>query len=627
MKFIHGPRQNQMKRIAIVNQSLCKPEKCNKECIKICPPQKQGKQVIDIEDIGIGKEKEQHKFLTDKRKIAKIVENLCIGCNLCVKSCPFNAIKIVNLPAEVPNNIINRYGVNGFKLYNFPLIKQNTITGIIGQNGIGKTTIIDILSNNIKPNFEQFNRSFSDKEIILKFRGTSLQNYFDDLYKNKLKISIKYQKIKQFVKNYEHMIVEDYIQLYSIQSNEHFNNLNIQLLFGKTLNVLSGGELQKLLCWLIASIDSDVYIFDEPSNFLDIKQRLEISKVIMSLKNVGKYVILIEHDLSIMDYIVDELFIVYGEPSMYGIVSTPLTTLEGINSYLDGYINSQNIRFRKEEFNLKPLNDVFDDSVDYEKMNSYNNCVNYSEDTVTYDGFKLNIPNGSIKLNSLNVILGENGLGKTTFVNWLSKKFTSFSSKEQIPNILKYMKTDGTFPTVFELLEQEIKINLTDALFKSRIIKPLNINNILNNKLNELSGGEMQKIMILLCLGKNADVYLIDEPSANLDIETRLIIIKIIKNFMSYDKCVFIIEHDIMISVSLSQEPYSKILLVSASHLSSNEIKISNISEPMSFGDGINMFLRTLNITMRTSNHNRPRINKYNSRLDNEQKMGGNYYN
>ncbi len=642
-----------MPRLAIIDENKCKPNKCSKECIKTCPPQKSGKQVIEIEDLGkslqietqanksdMVRQKTSEK-LTDKKQIAKIAESLCIGCNMCVRACPFDAIKIINLPEENPADIIHRYTVNGFRLYKLPIMKKNQIMGIIGENGVGKTTLIDILSNKIRPNFEQFNKVFTDKDIITKFRGSVLQDYLKDLYQNKLKFSIKEQKLKGSIKNFN-IPVNQFITSQGIEvniSSPTFISLEINKIYYNNLNTLSGGELQRLLCWITVSRDADVYIFDEPSNFLDVKQRLEVSKLIRSLINSNKYVLVIEHDLSMLDYIADELYIVFGKPSAYGIVSKPLTPLEGINMYLSGYISSQNIRFRDEEFNLKPASEISEipntslivnplvKNEDKDKVELTVNSISYTKSEITFPNFILDIPSGSINLDSLNVVLGENGTGKTTFITWIAKTLgINVSIKEQNTNILKYANPDSTYPTVQELFYHKIRTSIINPVFQSDVVRPLDMDNLVSRRLDELSGGELQRVMIVLCLGTPADIYLLDEPSANLDIDKRLKVTKIIKRFiLNNKKCAFVIEHDIMMSVAFAQEFNSKILLVKQDEIVDG-IKRCSISEPLDFNSGINNFLRIMGITMRISGHNRPRINKFGSQLDNEQKTSGRYY-
>jgi ATP-binding cassette subfamily E protein 1 len=648
-----------MPRIAIIDKDKCKPEKCSKECIKICPPQKIGKHVIDIEDIATNVPTNTNKSdmvkvdinkiknLTDKKKIAKIAESLCIGCNQCVRVCPFEAIKIINLPEENPADIVHRYSANGFRLYKLPILKPNTIIGIIGSNGVGKTTLIEILSKKIRPNFELFNKVLSDKEIITKFRGTVLQDYLKDLYGDKIKFSIKEQKIKQNI-TMNNIKVKEFLKSKLIDIDlmeslpESFYYLEINKIIDSNLLTLSGGELQRLLCWITAIQDADVYIFDEPSNFLDVKQRLEISKLIKSIGEINgksKYIIVIEHDLSMLDYISDELYIVYGRPGAYGIVSKPLTTLEGINMYLSGYISTQNIRFRDEEFNLKPSNEIVQNN--YEKPDKQENqekqekqeiistnIFKYPSHLIEFPGYNLQIPAGSIIMsNSINVILGENGTGKTTFINWLAKSLgLSVSIKEQSTNIKRFANKDGLYPTVLELFHHKIKSNYFNPTFQTDVIKSLEIEELVGRRIDELSGGELQRVFIVLCLGTPADIYLLDEPSANLDIEKRLKITKVIKRFIiNYSKTAYVIEHDIMMSVAFAQEYGSKILLVKQDSYD-NGIKKCSISEPLEFTEGINGFLKLMGITMRISSHNRPRINKFGSQLDQEQKKTGKYY-
>ncbi len=611
-------------RIAIVDQAKCKPNKCKKECISFCPPQSGGKEVIkivDIEDMGLAK---QHVIKSnDKKKIAQIVESQCIGCNICVRKCPFDAIKIVNLPSENKNDIIHRYLPNGFRLYKLPILKTNSIIGILGENGVGKTTLINILSKQIMPNFEQGEQP-DTKKILSKFRGTVFFDYLKDLYSNNLTISIKSQKIKDQMLN---TTVRNYFLSHKINLENYsdiLSDLEITHLLDNSMTNLSGGELQRVLCYKTICSNADVYVFDEPSNYLDIKQRLAVTKLIRKISDPKKYVIVIDHDLSMLDYMADEIFIIYGKPGAFGIVSNPMTTLNGINVYLDGYIPGENVRFRPDEFNLKTTQEL-DAST---HILSKSNPIKYLGGTVEYPNYKLNIPDAEISLtDGINVILGPNGTGKTTFIKYLAKTLDiGISYKEQTLSIEKYKnKNNGEYPTVNELLYQQIQSSYTDQKFISEVVRPLDIGDIQDRKINELSGGELQRVLVILCLGTPASIYLIDEPSANLDIEKRICMIKVIKrHILNNHKCGFIIEHDIMMAVSFAQEVTSKILLVESNIV--DGVKQSTVSDYMNFADGINNFLNTLNITMRLSGHNRPRINKNNSQLDKEQRELGKYY-
>ena len=613
-------------RIAIVDQSKCNPTKCKKECIKYCPPQSRGIEVINIIDIeNINKPNPELINLT-KKQIAKIVEQNCIGCNICIKKCPFEAIRIINLPSENKKDIIHRYSINGFRLYKLPELKKNMVIGFVGENGIGKTTLINILTKNLIPNFENFKSECAEKDICSKFRGSTLYTYLQNLYQDKLKITIKPQKIKQeqsiqiheYLKQNFISITDVLIDKLELRNIVNSNN---------TIDKLSGGELQRLLCLNSLTKKCDVYIFDEPTNYLDIKQRLIMVKLIRDIitNNENAYVLIIDHDLSMLDYVSDEIYILYGKAGGYGIVSNPMSIYEGLNMYLDGYIPNENIRFREEEFNLKPALEL--DKIQGQLIKDDPLSIEYPEHIIKYDSFELYIKKDKIKLiSSINVIMGENGVGKTTFVKFLAEKLElPISYKEQTLNIQKYKNKDGTYPTVEELFYKNIQTSYLDTKFLHEVVKPLECNEIKNRKLNELSGGELQKVLIILCLGTKADIYLIDEPSANLDIEKRLKIIKIIKNFiLNNNKCAFIIEHDIMMAVAFAQEYISNILLINKDNFGVK--RISRVSDYMSFNDGITQFLKSLDITMRLSSHNRPRINKYNSQLDKEQRTNNNYY-
>lgn len=352
--------KNTRNRLAVVDIERCQPHKCNKECQRICPVERQGIECItivtDIEDIkGTNKVK--------KKSYAKISEITCLPvCNACTKACPYNCIKMVNIPSEVGNFIVHRYGENGFRLYKMPILKQFQILGLLGQNGIGKTTVMQILSNKIKPNFEEFNKSFSSADIISQFKGNEMHKYMENLYNNDLQVVIKPQHVDQLIRyltvKKQDPDVKSYLVEHSHYSEDDdiyknvIEKLELDSIINYKVKTLSGGELQRLVCASIILKNADVYIFDEPTNFLDVKQRLKMAHLIRSLLNPNRYIIVIEHDLAILDYLSDYICLMYGKPGAYGVVSIPCSTANAINIFFDGYIPAENMRFRKKNIIL-----------------------------------------------------------------------------------------------------------------------------------------------------------------------------------------------------------------------------------------------------------------------------------
>ena len=98
----------------------------------------------------------------------------------------------------------------------------------------------------------------------------------------------------------------------------------------------------------IAMKDYQVYLIDEPSSYLDVRQRLVAAEMIRELveDNTEKYCIVVEHDLAVLDYLSDAVSLLYGQPGVYGIITLPYGCREGINAFLEGYIHTENVRFR-----------------------------------------------------------------------------------------------------------------------------------------------------------------------------------------------------------------------------------------------------------------------------------------
>jgi ATP-binding cassette subfamily E protein 1 len=147
--------QSQETRIAIVNEDRCKPKNCGQPCKRNCPVVMQGWCLLLKAFLlyFLGK---QCIVVEPTSKIAEISEHLCIGCGICVKKCPYNAITIIKLPSNLNKDTTHRFGPNSFKLHRLPIPRLGSVLGLIGQNGIGKSTAMKILLGQTKPNLGKY---------------------------------------------------------------------------------------------------------------------------------------------------------------------------------------------------------------------------------------------------------------------------------------------------------------------------------------------------------------------------------------------------------------------------------------------------------------------------------------
>jgi len=545
-----------------------------------------------------------------------IVESLCTGCGICVKKCPFKAISIVNLPDELEKECSHRFGENTFKLYRLPTPSPRTVLGLLGQNGIGKTTTLKILSCEVKLNLGNYEEPPDWDEIVRHFRGSTLQDYFQKMADGKLGISLKPQYVDKIPKVVSGNVGE---LLERVDERKKLDKIAEQLelkqFWNRSLEVLSGGELQRVAVAATICREADVYLFDEPSSYLDVKQRLETAKAIRSLKNDEKTIIVAEHDLAIIDYLSDQICIFYGEPGVYGIVSNVHSVRTGINIYLQGYIPDENVRFRKEAI-------VFHEKPPTVSFGAGEMLLKWKQIEKTYEGFKLVAHKGEIRRGEIIGILGPNGIGKTTFIKILAgieeaddgQKFGELkvSYKPQ------YISAEYT-GTVQELLMSVAKESFSSSLYKTEILQPLGVNLLLDRNVDELSGGELQKVAIAACLSRKAVLYLLDEPSAYLDVEERLNMARIIRRVVeNHNTTALVVEHDVV-----AQDFIADHLLV----FTGEPGKRGMANPPLSLRDGMNIFLKEMEVTFRRDPlTKRPRVNKEGSKLDKFQKEIGEYY-
>jgi len=558
--------------------------------------------------------------VTATSKLAYISEDLCIGCGICPKKCPFGAISIINLPKDLAKDTTHRYGPNSFKLHRLPVPRPGQVLGLVGTNGIGKSTALKVLAGKLKPNLGKFESPPDWQEILTYFRGSELQNYFTKILEDNLKAIIKPQYVDHIPKAVKGTIDK----IMTAKDERHIRDsiisqLDLSTVTNREIDKLSGGELQRFAIGVVCIQDADIYMFDEPSSYLDVKQRLKAAQVIRSLLQPTSYVIVVEHDLSVLDYLSDFICVLYGVPSAYGVVTLPFSVREGINIFLAGFVPTENLRFRDVSLTFKVAETAESNE---EFLAAKHSRYNYPLLSKTLGTFKLEVKPGEFTDSEIIVMLGQNGTGKTTFIRMLAGLLPS-DTAEQVPTLNVSYKPQKISPkfegTVRMLLQKKIRDAYLHPQFMTDVTKPLMIEQIIDQEVKHLSGGELQRVALCLCLGQPADIYLIDEPSAYLDSEQRLVAAKVIKRFILHSKKTgFVVEHDFIMATYLADRVIA---------YDGNPSHDCVANSPQTLLSGMNSFLKSLDISFRRDPTNfRPRINKLDSIKDKEQKQAGNYF-
>jgi ATP-binding cassette subfamily E protein 1 len=579
-------------RIAVINRDRCQPRKCAKECEYFCPPVRTGDETI---------------VFVDSKPV--ITENLCVGCGICVRKCPFGAITITNLPEEMQDPI-HRYGQNGFALYGLPLPVEGRVTGLLGPNGIGKSTAVSILSGILRPNL---GKDATWEEVLQRYSGSALGDYLRRVAEKGVRTSYKPQYVDRIPKSYSGPVsglLERTDERGALR--ELTERLGLTALMSREIGSLSGGELQRVAIAAAAAREADIYFFDEISPYLDIYQRINVARILQGLAE-KKAVMVVEHDLALLDLLAENIHLIYGVPGAYGVITRPKGVRVGINQYLRGNLPEENVRFRETSIEFE----VHAPRIEKEIPT----LIAYDAFAKEYPTFRLQAEPGIIRRGEVVGILGPNGIGKSTYIKILAgverPSKGSFESQLKVSYKPQYLKADSDV-TVQGLL-RGVSQSFDSSYYQAEILRPMGLEPLMDQALTELSGGELQRVAITACLSRGADLYLLDEPSAHLDVEQRMLAAKVMRRFAeSSEKTVMVVDHDIYLIDLLSER-----LMVFA-----GEPGVSGVAHtPQEMREGMNAFLEGIGITFRRDEETRrPRVNKPGSRLDRMQKEQGEYY-
>ena len=603
--------------IAVVDLDRCQPDRCNYECANFCPPNRSGKECIVTREERYGDDEEEHFDGTPDQ--ISISEEICLGesCGICVGKCPFDAIEIINLPQELEDDPVHRYGENAFGLYGLPAPEDGRVTGILGPNGIGKTTAVHILADELTPNLGEVNTEADWERVIERYRGTGLQDYLEAMRDDEVSVARKPQYVDQIPDSFDgstRELLEATDERGAL--DELIERVGIRPVIDQDIDTLSGGELQRVALVATLARDADFYFLDEITPYLDIGQRMTAARLIQELAADGdRSMLVVEHDLAILDLLADALHVAYGEPGAFGVITDPKSTKNGINEYLKGYLENENMRIRQEAI-------TFEEHAP-RSVTAGDDVVEYPDLKKSYgDGeFSLSVEAGAIRESEVLGVVGPNGIGKSTFAKLLAGRLEpdegEVDARLDIAYKPQYIEIDQ--PMRVDAFLASITDDFGSSYWNTEIAQPLQLDAVMEQNLDDLSGGERQRVAIAACLSKDADLYLMDEPSAHLDVEQRVMATTAIRRYAeNHDATAMVIDHDIYMIDLLSDR-----LLV----FDGEPAEHGYATQPQGMREGMNEFLANLDITFRRDERTgRPRINKPGSNLDREQKQAGEYY-
>jgi len=601
--------------IAVVDLDRCQPDRCNYECANFCPPNRTGEECI----VTLEERHDDPDLYDGGPDQISISEELCLGesCGICVEKCPFDAIEIINLPSELTEDPIHRYGENAFSLYGLPVPESGTVTGLLGPNGIGKSTAVHALAGELIPNLGRYDADPDWETVLDRYRGTALQNYLERLVDDAVTVARKPQYIDRIPDQFggktrdllestdERGVVDDLV-----------DRLSIRPVIDQPIDTLSGGELQRVALAATLARDADFYFLDEITPYLDIGQRVTAARLVRELADEeDRSMLVVEHDLAVLDLLADRLHVAYGEPGAYGVVTDPKSVRNGINEYLRGYLDNENMRIRPNEI-------TFEEHAPRESV-SGTPLVEYPDLRKSYgEGeFSLDVEGGTIYKSEVLGVVGPNGIGKSTlaklFAGSLDPDAGDVDFRLDIAYKPQYVEVDQ--PMRVDTFLSSITDDFGTSFWNTEIAKPLQLERIMEQQLTDLSGGERQRVAIAACLSKDADLYLLDEPSAHMDVEQRVQATSAIRRYAeNHDATAMVIDHDIYMIDLLADR-----LMV----FDGEPAEHGHASTPQDMRSGMNDFLADLDITFRRDERTgRPRINKPESQLDREQKRAGEHY-
>lgn len=422
--------------------------------------------------------------------------------------------KPLNVPKEPPIHV----NENGFQLYSLPEIPEAGAHGIAGSDSLGKTTSLLLLAGKIDPSKGWY-------AAVTRYGGTRLGEHLKRLEADNTRVSLKPQDIARLRHMPDlHKNIEDLEIRGEIASDLGITDVPK---IGE-LEKLDAAELQLVAIAAALSSRADIYLLDEPTNFLDIRQKMRVAALIRKVA-ATKPIIIADHDIAFLDFTCDTIQILYGEAEKWSALTETYPAARALGYIVGGYIPEKKFTLASPTRPAKrmPAGEIL------MKINGMR---------IKRPGFELRMPAGEIRKGGHIAVIGEKGLGRSSLLGAIAGEIKPASGEIK-----------GT-PAI-SLKPQHLSVRNVKNLMKgvpTELIKSIGLERLMGRGPYTPSEGERQKLAVMMCLAKEADLYIFDEPSQGLDILSRLAAARLIAE----KPAALVTDHDIFFLASITEDAW-----------------------------------------------------------------------
>jgi len=468
--------------------------------------------------------------------------------------------------------------------------------GVVGINGAGKTTLFNVILKKIELDsgvirIDNKKRiGYLSQEIILEDKDITVFDYIMsarpieklnqkliNLYEEVANCDINKQPkiLKQIAKTQELL---EYYDCYNAENImlEVISNMNIDVdLLDMKLNDLSGGQKSKIAFAHLLYSNPEIMLLDEPTNHLDVETR---KYIIEYLKRYKGMVLIISHDITFLDEIVDKILYIDASSKKTKVYIGNYTTylkklnqekelkqrlidkenkeIEALRNIVLKYSNSSGKRKRMAESREKILNKKLEQRLEEDKTlkkvrlnikpNREGSKIPIKINNISFGYDKLLINNLSLVINNKErfLIVGENGVGKSTLLKLIVGILKPIEG-----NIWYGSKTDiAYYAQELELLDlnKTILDNLNNSNYSEKELRTILGSFLFSGddvfkKVKVLSPGEKARVALAKIMLEKANLLILDEPTNHLDPETQRIIGE---NFKNYEGTIIVVSHN-----------------------------------------------------------------------------------